>query len=110
MSNFCENENIKRLEASDQVFTIQLDQTTGIAGLSTLLIIVRYIHETAAQEDMLIFKSLPTRPTADIVNSYFKKHDISWDLCHQVCTDGATAMLGKLNGVVARMKQNNYHT
>ncbi|GFT97789.1 zinc finger BED domain-containing protein 5 [Nephila pilipes] len=81
-----------------------------IAGLSILLVIVRYMHETAAQEGMLICKSLPTRTTAEeifnIVNSYFKKHDISWDLCHQVCIDRAKVMLEKLNVVVACMKQN----
>ncbi|GFT73168.1 zinc finger BED domain-containing protein 5 [Nephila pilipes] len=109
MSNFCENELIRRLKAFEHGITIQLDETTDIAGLSILLVIVRYIHGTAGQEDMLLCKSLPTRTTTEeifnIVNSYFKKHDtISWDLCHQVRTDGEKAMLGKLNGVVARMK------
>ncbi|GFU23892.1 zinc finger BED domain-containing protein 5 [Nephila pilipes] len=107
MSNFCENELIRLLKSSEHGFTIQPDETTDIAELSILLVIVRYIHGTAAQENMLICKSLPTRTTAEeifnIVNSYFKKHDISWDLCHQVCTDRAKAMLKKLNGVVARM-------
>ncbi|GFU23901.1 ataxin-2 homolog [Nephila pilipes] len=87
MSNFCENELIRLLKSSEHGFTIQPDETTDIAELSILLVIVRYIHGTAAQENMLICKSLPTRTTAEeifnIVNSYFKKHDISWDLCHQ---------------------------
>jgi len=113
MSNFCENELIRRLQASEHGFTIQLDETTDIVGLAILLVIVRYIHETTAQEDMLICKSLPTKTTAEeifnLIDSYFKKQDISWDLYHQVCTDGAKAMLGELNGVVARMKQNNPH-
>ncbi|GFT18772.1 transposase [Nephila pilipes] len=98
MSNFYENEFIRRLKASEHGFTVQLDETIDIARLSILLVIVRYIHGTAAQKDMLIFKSLATRTTAEeifnIVNSYLKKHEISWDLCHQVCTDGAKAMLG----------------
>ncbi|GFS85155.1 transposase [Nephila pilipes] len=109
MSNFCENELIRRLKASEHGFTIQLDETTDIAGLPILLVIVRYIHGSAAQEDMLICKILPTRTTVEetfnIENSYFKKHDIPWDLYHQACTDGAKSMLGKLNGIVARMKQ-----
>lgn len=86
MSNFCENELIRRLQVSEHGFTIQLDETTDIAGLEILLVIVRYIHRTAAQEDMLICKSLPTRTTAEeifnLIDSYFKKQDISWDLCH----------------------------
>ncbi|GFS84283.1 zinc finger BED domain-containing protein 5 [Nephila pilipes] len=91
MSNFCENELIKSSKTSEHEFTIRFDETIDITGLSILLAIVRYILGTDAQEDMLICKSLPTRTTAgevfNFVNSYFKKHDISWDMCHQVCTD-----------------------
>ncbi|GFT28729.1 hypothetical protein NPIL_65821 [Nephila pilipes] len=65
MSNFYENDLIRRLEATEHGFTIQLDETIDIAGLSILLVIVRYIHGTAAQEDKLICKSLPTRTTAE---------------------------------------------
>ncbi|GFT34269.1 zinc finger BED domain-containing protein 5 [Nephila pilipes] len=85
MSNFCENELLRRLKASKNGFTIQLDESADIAGLSILLVIVRYIHETAAQEDLIICKSLQTRTTAEEmfnnVKSFFKKHDISWNLC-----------------------------
>ncbi|GFT12387.1 transposase [Nephila pilipes] len=85
MSNFCEKELIRRLKAYEHGFTIQLDETTEKAELSTLLVRMRCIHGTAAQEDMLICKCLPTRTTVEeyvnIVNSYFKKHDIWWDLC-----------------------------
>ncbi|GFT94302.1 transposase [Nephila pilipes] len=95
--------------ASEHGFAIQLDETSDIAELSILLVIVRYKHRTDAQEDMLICKSLPTRTTAEeflnIVNSYFKKHDISGDLCHQVYTDRGKTMLEKMNGVVTCMKQ-----
>ncbi|GFS96884.1 zinc finger BED domain-containing protein 5 [Nephila pilipes] len=111
MSNFCEKEFLRRLKDSEHRFTIQLDETTDISELSILLVIVRYIHGTAGQEDMLIYQNLPTRTTAEeivnVANSYIKKHDISWDLCHLVCTYGAKTVLGKLNGVVVRMKQKN---
>ncbi|GFT73459.1 zinc finger BED domain-containing protein 5 [Nephila pilipes] len=92
ISNFCDYELIRRLKAYEHGFTIQLDETTDIAGLSILLVIVRYIQGTVAQENMLICKSLPTRITVEeifnIVNSYFKKHDIYWVLYHQACTNG----------------------
>ncbi|XP_067125519.1 zinc finger BED domain-containing protein 5-like [Centruroides vittatus] len=113
ISNFCASELIRCLQASEHEFTIQFDETTDIAGLVILLVIVRYIHGMAAQEDMLIWKSLPTRTTVEeifnLIDSYFKRQDISYDLCHQVCTDGAKATLGKLNSIVAHMKQKNPH-
>lgn len=68
-----------------------------------------YIHGTAAQEHMLICRSLSTRTLIEIffnfIDPYFKKQDKSWRLLHKICTDGANGMLGKLNDVVARMKQ-----
>lgn len=71
---FYENEFLRCWKASDHGFTIQFDETTDIDRLSIFLVIVRYIHETAAQEDMLIFKSVPSRTTTEIVfhlvNSY----------------------------------------
>lgn len=65
--------------------------------------------ERLAQEDMLICKNLATRTTAEdicnLIDSYFKKQNISSNLYRQVCTDEAKVMLGEFNSVVTRMKQ-----
>ncbi|GFU21185.1 transposase [Nephila pilipes] len=78
--NFCENGLIRRLKASEHGFTIQFDETTDIARLSILLVIVSHIHGMAAQEDILICKSLPFRTRAEeifnFVNSFFKNNDV----------------------------------
>ncbi|GFU19854.1 transposase [Nephila pilipes] len=65
VSNFCENEHIRRLKSSEYGFTTQFDETTDMAGLSILLFIVRYMYGKAAQKYILICKSLPTRATAE---------------------------------------------
>ncbi|XP_017794405.1 PREDICTED: zinc finger BED domain-containing protein 5-like [Habropoda laboriosa] len=113
MSNYCELELIKRLKNSQHGFTLQLDESTDVAGLAILLVFVRYIHGIAAQEDMLICKALLCKTTGEeifkLIDSYFEKYDISWDLCQQVCADGAKAMLGNVKGAVARIKQKNPH-
>lgn len=72
---------------------------------------MRYIHGTAPQEDMLIYNiGLPTRTTAEeifnLIDSYFKKQDLSWDLRHQVCTDGAKAMFDKLISTIIHRCKN----
>jgi len=35
------------------MFAIQLDESTDVAGLSILLVFVRYIFETSIEEDLL---------------------------------------------------------
>ncbi|GFT15412.1 transposase [Nephila pilipes] len=79
MSNFCENELIKRLKAFKHGFAIQLDEATEIAGLSIFLVIVSCINGTTVKE---VCKSLLTGTTAElifsIIYSYFKKYDIFW--------------------------------
>ena len=78
MPNYGENELISRLQVSEDKFTIPLDKTTDIGGLAILLVILRHFHETAAQEDMLICKSLPTKTSTDenfnLIDSCFKKY------------------------------------
>ncbi|GFU37996.1 hypothetical protein NPIL_365041 [Nephila pilipes] len=64
MSNFCENELIRHLKASEDGFTTPPNETIDIAGLSILLVIVRYINGMAAQNDMLICKSLSIKTIA----------------------------------------------
>ncbi|GFU19983.1 hypothetical protein NPIL_495731 [Nephila pilipes] len=111
MSNYCENELIRRLKTSEHRLVIQLDETTDIAGLSILLVIVRYIHGTSAQKDMLIFRSLSTRKTVEgifnFLNSYFKKHYISQDSYHQVCTKMNSFLLVESAGLVLVPSQPN---
>ena len=75
--NFCKNELIRRLQASEHGLTIQINETTDIARSAILLGIVRYIHETVALEDMLICKSLLTRTSVEeifnLIDSYLKR-------------------------------------
>nr|XP_015833811.1 PREDICTED: zinc finger BED domain-containing protein 5-like [Tribolium castaneum]XP_015837846.1 PREDICTED: zinc finger BED domain-containing protein 5-like [Tribolium castaneum]XP_015837945.1 PREDICTED: zinc finger BED domain-containing protein 5-like [Tribolium castaneum]XP_015840127.1 PREDICTED: zinc finger BED domain-containing protein 5 isoform X2 [Tribolium castaneum] len=77
-----------------------MDESTDVAGLAILLVFVRYIHESSFEEDMLFCKALPTQTTGEeifnLLNAYFEKHSIPWNLCYHICTDGAKAMTSKL--------------
>uniref|UniRef100_A0AAR2KEL9 DUF4371 domain-containing protein n=1 Tax=Pygocentrus nattereri TaxID=42514 RepID=A0AAR2KEL9_PYGNA len=74
-----------------RLYAIQLDESTDIANLSNLLAF-----------------PLPTKTTAeanfDVLNAFIVSNGIEWSKCVGVSTDGATAMMGQRNGVIARMK------
>ena len=42
MAKYCEMELVKRLQTVKQGFTLQLDESTDVSGLATLLVFVRY--------------------------------------------------------------------
>lgn len=81
-------------------FSLQMDESTDVAGLAILIVIVRYQHENGLLEDLLLCKSLPTRTTGveifGLLNSFLEENKIPWDNCIDICTDGAKAMSGKL--------------
>lgn len=50
---------------ASEFYSLQLDESTDVAGLAQLLIYVRYIHEGSVNEDMLFCKPLETRTTGE---------------------------------------------
>ncbi|XP_057184698.1 zinc finger BED domain-containing protein 5 [Triplophysa rosa] len=89
-------------------YALQLDESTDIANLSNLLAFVRYVHNGQLQEDFLFCKPLPGQSTAqaifDILNAFIVSNGIDWSKCVGLSTDGARAMTGHRNGLVARVK------
>ena len=102
-----ENELICRLRSCD-AYSLQLDESTDVSGLAVLLVFIRYTFEKSIEEDLLLCESLKGNTTGEeifnIVDSYFRIHEIPWGKCVDVCTDGAMSMVGKISGVVARIK------
>ncbi|XP_060853299.1 zinc finger BED domain-containing protein 5-like [Rhopalosiphum padi] len=90
------------------MFAIQLDKSTDVAGLSILLVFVRYIFETSIEEDLLLCTPLDTNTTGGeifkVIDSYMNKHQVDWVKCIDICSDGAAAMVGKIKGTITRIK------
>lgn len=107
MADDIETELISRLHACD-AYALQMDESTDVAGLAILIVIVRYDFNKAIEENLLLCKSLQLRTTGEdifkCVDEYVTNHGISWIKCISVCTDGAKAMVGKLSGAVTRIK------
>ncbi len=76
MSNFCETELIRRVKMAS-TFSLQMDESTDVAGLAVLLVFVRYIHESRIEEDLLICKPLESHTTGEaifkLIDSFMEK-------------------------------------
>ncbi|XP_071056571.1 zinc finger BED domain-containing protein 5-like [Onthophagus taurus] len=109
MALFCENDLINRMKTSNHPFALQLDETTDVAGLAVLIVLVRYVFNSSVQEDMLFCKPFVGRMTGEeifkLINLYMEKHKISWNLCAHICTDGAKSLLGREKGAISRIIQ-----
>ncbi|KAL2097071.1 hypothetical protein ACEWY4_006278 [Coilia grayii] len=96
-----------RIRASD-FYSLQLDESTDVAGLAQLLVYVRYIHEGSVNEDMLFCKPLETRTTGkdifQMLDNFVTSNGLFWTKCVGICTDGARAMTGRHSGVVTRVQ------
>ena len=107
ISEHIEEELLQRLQKCS-AFSLQLDESTDVAQLSILLVFVRYDFESSIEEDLFLCTSLETKTTGEeifkILDSYVPKHNLNWHKCIDVCTDGAAAMVGKVKGVVSRIK------
>ncbi|XP_050527868.1 zinc finger BED domain-containing protein 5-like [Daktulosphaira vitifoliae] len=94
---------------SQTKFSLQLDESTDVAGLAVLMTFVRYELSGSFHEDILFCKPLPSSTSGSVIffmlDAFFIENSIPWDNCIDVCTDGAKAMMGNIAGVVARIKE-----
>ena len=90
-------------------FSLQMDESTDVAGLAILIVFVRYQYLESFQEDLLLCKSLPTTTTSaeifKLIDEFFIVNGIPWDNYVDVCTDGMKAMTGTMSGVISKIKQ-----
>ena len=98
---------VTRVQAS-RFYALQIDESTDIASLANLLAFVRYEYDGEVHEDFLLCKQLPSHTTAetifDTLNEFMVSNEIDWEKCVGLSTDGARAMVGRLTGVVKRVR------
>jgi len=91
-----------------QFYSIQLDESTDVSNKALLLCFVRIEYEGELQEELLCSLNLPGGTTSseifEALNSYFLEHGIEWKKCIGICTDGAANIVGRLSGIVAKVK------
>ncbi|GFW65093.1 zinc finger BED domain-containing protein 5 [Trichonephila clavipes] len=63
LASYVKQELVTRLQKAR--FVLQIDESTDVAGLAILLVIVRYPYENSFEEDMLMCSPLPTNTTEE---------------------------------------------
>ncbi|XP_046977632.1 zinc finger BED domain-containing protein 5-like [Vanessa cardui] len=110
MSGNVKEQLILNVKASP-FYALQLDESTDISNDANLLAYVRYEHNDGINEDLLFCMPLPSHTTGEaifeVLNKFMSTHEIPWDKCVAVSTDGARAMTGTRIGLQARVKKMN---
>ena len=92
-------------------FGLQLDETTDITSQAQLIVYVRFpdTERKKLADHYLFCLPVGVGTTASSifskVDNYFSDHEVMWSKCKAVSTDGARAMIGVRNEVVALIKQ-----
>nr|XP_023025874.1 zinc finger BED domain-containing protein 5-like [Leptinotarsa decemlineata] len=96
---------------ASRFYALQLDESTDISNDANLLAYVGYEHNNSISEDFLFCLPLPSHTTGEaifeVLNNFMSTHEITWDKCVAVNTDGARAMTGTRIGLQARVKKMN---
>ncbi|KAJ4941766.1 hypothetical protein JOQ06_011640 [Pogonophryne albipinna] len=92
-------------------FALQLDEMTDVSGEAQLLSFVRYKDASDINEHILFCKTLPGKTTGEelfqVIDSFFREHDLQWKTCSHICTDGAAAMTGRVKGLFGNVRKVN---
>ncbi|GBN28224.1 hypothetical protein AVEN_198913-1 [Araneus ventricosus] len=77
---------------------VQVDESSDVSDLLTLLVIARYLNVNELEENLLLCYPHTNRCTGeDIFNAiqgYFCENEMDWAKCCGVCTDGGKSMSG----------------
>ncbi|XP_059097468.1 protein FAM200C-like [Tigriopus californicus] len=104
---------VSEIKQSPAKISMQIDESTDVSNHSQLLVFVRYVHEKNIKEEFLFCERLETTTKAvdvfKLIQSFFDRHELAWDLIGSICTDGAPALIGKISGFVAIVKEKAPH-
>ena len=110
MSTDIESNVADRVKRAD-MFALQADESIDVSGRAQLLLFIRFVDEEEIVENFLCCKELTATTTGqnifDCVSMYLHSQQLSWVAFLGICTDGASAMVGSLNGFVVLAKSCN---
>ena len=90
------------------LYSIQLDESTDVAGLSQLSVFIRYIYNAEVSKNLLVCKELKLCSAGEDIfqclNNFFTEHSISWDKYAGICIDGAVACTGVKSKVIKQVQ------
>jgi hypothetical protein len=107
MSDAVKQSMITVLKQSEY-FSLQLDESTDLAGQANLLAFVRFEFNGSIEEELLFCKYLPSTTTGEEIfkclDEFITENEINWSKCVGLTTDGARAMSGIYVGLIAKVR------
>ena len=92
-------------------FSIQLDESTDVAGCAQLMVFARYISGEDFKENFLFCHTIDsTTRGEDIFNkvsNFFEIEGLSWNNVCGCTTDGAPSILGRRSGFRGQVVEKN---
>ena len=93
-------------------FSLQCDESTDVIDTAQLLVFIRMVFEDlTTKEELLGMLSLKERTRGVDIFNWFKNllNDLKVPLCKlvSITTDGAAAMIGRINGFIALCQKDN---
>jgi len=105
------HENILRDLQQAKFFSLALDESIDISDISQMAVYIRYLWNSKVKEELLTLLPLHDRTTGEILFKNFQKfmesNNLSFDNILSIATDGAPAMIGKVNGFITLIKNRN---
>ncbi|XP_041850455.1 zinc finger MYM-type protein 1-like [Melanotaenia boesemani] len=88
---------------------VMVDETTDVANMAQLSLVLRYVTATGVKECFVKFVDVTSGRRADdlaaLIFHFFEEYECSLDKVVAQCYDGAAVMASGLNGVQAKVKE-----
>ena len=110
LSDNLEEQLIQKMKSAPS-YSIQLDETTDVSSEAQLIVFCKFpdMEKETLSEHYLFCRPIGVHANAEnifgTINEYFTEKNIDWKKCKSVTTDGAAAMVGRVNGVIRKIQQ-----
>ena len=101
---------LKSKASQFKMFSIATDESTDVTDIAQLLVFIRGINNSfEVTEELAAMKSIKTTTTGEDlfkeVSEIFDDLNLDWNKLTAITTDGAPSMVGRHNGLVARLRK-----
>lgn len=101
-----------RNEAKDQIFSLLIDESTDVSTTKILCILIKFVHNGTLKTFLLDLREMSADGATgtnlfNSVKDLLKKNGLNFSNMVGFCSDNASSMMGRSNGVAAHLLKQN---